>query len=157
MGYRKKNSASNVKTSGNCKKASLRKTYKNQTEANNKVWAVNRDPKRAVDTLALLNERFEQVNSDSAHVDKKFDKHYEEMEDDMEIVKQDQRVVEMASQAVHDSRTDDHRLAISFDQAEGALYEGLGVFAQFDCEDGGGCRGGRGTGARTRRSTCRMP
>ena len=40
--------------------------------------------------------------------------------------KQAQRGVEMASRAVHDSRTDHHRLAKSFDEAEGALNEELG-------------------------------
>ena len=57
------------------KKASLRKTYKNQSDGSERqslglVW----DKARARNTLALLYQCFEQVNSDLADMDKKFDK-----------------------------------------------------------------------------------
>ena len=48
-------------------KASLRKTYKNQTEADVKVWALNRETERALDTLASFYGLFvHQLNSDVA-------------------------------------------------------------------------------------------
>ena len=95
-----------TKNPGRQKNASLRKTYKNQTEANDKVWDLNRELERALDSLALFYERFEQVNSDLAAADKKIDKPCEEMKDAMENATQGQRLVEIASQAVHDRRTE---------------------------------------------------
>ena len=46
------------------KKGSFSKTYKCQT----------RNTEKALDTLAILQERFEQVNGDVANIGKKFDK-----------------------------------------------------------------------------------
>ena len=66
---------------------------------------MKRDAERALDTLTLLYERFEQVNTDLANLDQKIDKQFEEIEDATENAKQAQRLVEVASQAVHDSRT----------------------------------------------------
>ena len=48
------------------------------------------------------------------------------MLDEMEKVKEAQRLVEITAQAVHDSRETYHRLASDFDEAEGASNEGLG-------------------------------
>ena len=39
---------------------------------------------KALETLAILYERFEQVNSDLADMDKKLDTEFEKMEDSME-------------------------------------------------------------------------
>ena len=46
------------------KQASLRKTYGSETEANDKVWSLNQETEKALEALAILYERFEQVNSD---------------------------------------------------------------------------------------------
>ena len=91
------------------------KTYKCQTEANDKVWDRNQKTKRALETLAILQARFEQVNSDLAKVDKEFDREFEQMEDEMEKVKDAQRIMDISAQAVHDSRVP-HRLASDFDE-----------------------------------------
>ena len=45
----------------NRKKASLGKTHKNQTEANDPVSDLNRKTEKALDTLVILNARFEVV------------------------------------------------------------------------------------------------
>ena len=51
------------------KKGSLRKTDKSQTEANDQFWALIKETEKASETLAILHERFEQVNSFLADVD----------------------------------------------------------------------------------------
>ena len=53
-------------------KGSLRKACKCQTEASDKLWDMNRETERALDTLTLLYERIVQVNSDFAKVDTEF-------------------------------------------------------------------------------------
>ena len=52
------------------KKVDLRKTYKTQTEVNDKVWALNREPERALETLAIFYVRFGQVTKDLGEVDR---------------------------------------------------------------------------------------
>ena len=47
-----------------------------QTEANDKVGALKKETEKALKTLAILHERFVQVNSDLADIDKKFDVKY---------------------------------------------------------------------------------
>ena len=44
----------------------------------------------------------------------------------MEKVRETKRFVDLTAQAVHNSRETYHRLASDFDEAEGALNEGLG-------------------------------
>ena len=61
------------------KKASLCKTCKNDEVSN-----LNEETEKAMETLAVLHEHFQQVKSDLADIDKKFDKAFEEMEDAME-------------------------------------------------------------------------
>ena len=75
----------------------LGKTYKTQTEANDKVWDVNRKTEKALDTLEILYVRFEVVSRDLGEVDQVFDE-------------EPQRFAEIAAQQVHDSRMDNHRL-----------------------------------------------
>ena len=109
------------------KKASVHKTYKTQTEANDKVRALNRDSERTFETLALLYGRLEQVNSDLADVDTKSDKSFEsEWRTPRKNIKQAQTFVEIASQTFNDSHAEYHRLTAWFDEAEGATNEGLG-------------------------------
>ena len=48
------------------KKGSLKKTCMCQTEANDKVWDLNRKTERAFETSALLYTRFEQINGELA-------------------------------------------------------------------------------------------
>ena len=74
--------------------------------------------------LTILYECFEQVNSDLADVDKKFDTKFEEMEEAMEKVTGAQQFAEIALQAASDTRGHRRRLATSFDEAEVALNEG---------------------------------
>ena len=57
----------------------MRKTCKSQTEANDKELSLNKKTEKALETLAILCERFEQVKSNVAAIDKKFDAEYEEM------------------------------------------------------------------------------
>ena len=52
-----------------CGEKSLRKTYKCQTEANEKVWFLDRDSEKALVPLENICERIEQVNGDLANVD----------------------------------------------------------------------------------------
>ena len=60
-------------------KASLRKTHRTQTEANDKVRDMNRKTEQALDTFAILNARFEQVTKDLAEVDEQFHKEFDEL------------------------------------------------------------------------------
>ena len=39
------------------RKAAFRKTHKSQTEANDKVWALNKEKEKVLETLAILYER----------------------------------------------------------------------------------------------------
>ena len=75
------------------KNGSLNKTCKCQAEANDTVWDLNWKTERALDTLANLYERFEQVNSDLAKVDKEFGRKSAHMQAEMERVKEAQRLV----------------------------------------------------------------
>ena len=65
------------------KKGSLRKTYKSQTEANEKVWSLNMESEKALEGKASTYERSKQSNEDLCEVDKKFDAEFEEVEDPM--------------------------------------------------------------------------
>ena len=120
------------------KQGSPKTTYRCQTEASDKVWDLNRKTERALDTLAILCERFEQVNSDVAKVDKEIDREFAQMQAEMERVREAQGLTEISAQAVHDGRLEYHRLASAFDEAEGALNEGLGGCAQVGCGNGHG-------------------
>ena len=66
---------------------------------NDKVWALNRQTETALDTLAILYQRFERVNSDLANVDKQFDKGCEEVQDAMEKVSGTQESMEISAQS----------------------------------------------------------
>ena len=59
---------------------------------------------KALDTLAILCKRCEQVNCDLAYVDKKFEKEFEEMEEAMEKAKEVQRLAEIAMNAASGTR-----------------------------------------------------
>ena len=89
----------------------LKKTYQCQTEANDKVWDLNRKTEKALETLALLYTRFEQINSDLDKVDKDFDKEFSRMLDERDISEKPKRFVEIIAKTVHDSRETYHRLA----------------------------------------------
>ena len=108
------------------KKASLGKTYKTQTEANDKVWDTNRKTEKALDTVAILYGRFEQVSKDLGEVDHTIDKEFEELQDTLDGQKQVRRLVAIAAQAVHASRVVYHRLSGSCEVAENDLNEELG-------------------------------
>ena len=73
------------------KKGSLKKTRKCPTEANDKGWDLHQKTERALDTFAILYERFEQVNSDLAKVDKEFDREFALIQAEMEKVKEAQK------------------------------------------------------------------
>ena len=89
--------------------------------------------------LKALSKQKQSKNSDLAKVVNEFDRVFAQMQDDMERVKEAQRLVEISAQAAHDSRPEYHRLASAFDEAEGSLNEGLGCV-----------RKAQETGARTR-------
>ena len=94
---------------------------------------MNWKTERALETLALLYARCDQVNSDLAKADKEFDKEFAKMQVKMEKVKETQRLMEISAQSVHDSRENFHLLASDFDEAEGALNEGLGCEVSAEC------------------------
>ena len=101
--------------------SSLKKTHTCQTEANDKVWDLN----WALETLAILYVRFEQVNSDPAKVVKEFDRKFAQRQDEMEKVQEAQFMrVAMSN----------HRLASDFDEAEVTRNEGLGCIHKLIAE-----------------------
>ena len=108
------------------RKASVRKTYQNLTEANDKVWSLNQETGKASETLAIFYERFEQVNCRFSDVDKKCDTEFEEMEQAMEKAKEAEQFADITLQATSGTHVHHRRLATSFDEAEVALNEGLG-------------------------------
>ena len=85
-------------------KASLRKTYRCQTEAKDKVWTQNKETEKALETPSILYECFEQVNSDLANVNMKFCTEFEEMQEAMEEAKEAQHFAEIALQAASGTR-----------------------------------------------------
>ena len=95
-------------------------------EANDQAWDLNPKTEQVLETLAILYARFEQVNSALAKADKEFDTEFAQRQDEMDKVKEAQRLAEISAQAVHDGREEYHRLASDFDEAEGTLKEGLG-------------------------------
>ena len=95
------------------KKGSLKKTYTCQTGANDTVWDLNRKTARALETLALLYTRFEQVNCDLAKVDEDFDKG-------------------VFTDAGRDGKSQRSPTIRDFYEAEEALNEGLGLHTQDD-------------------------
>ena len=68
------------------------------------------DRKKVLYTLAILYEGFEQVNTELATVDKKFDKLFVEMQAEQERAKEAQRLAEVAAQGVQNSRQFYHLL-----------------------------------------------
>ena len=56
-----------------------RKTHKCLSEANDKVWSLNRQTEKALDTLVILYERSEQVKNSFVNVE------FEEMKEALEI------------------------------------------------------------------------
>ena len=68
--------------------------------------------------------------------------------------------MEISAEAVHGCRLKYHRLASAFDEAEEALNEGLGCAHELIAAAATATSAmlrGLETGARTRRSICRMP
>ena len=72
------------------KKWSRHKTYKTQTEASDKVRDLIRRIEQALDTLAILYVRFEQVSKDLGEVYQQIDKEFEELRDAFDGQKQAQ-------------------------------------------------------------------
>ena len=79
------------------------KTCMCQTEASDEVWDLNMQTETALNTLAILFERFEQVNSDLANVAKNFDKLSVEMQATVDKAKEGHRLAEISAQAVRNS------------------------------------------------------
>ena len=77
-------------------------------------------------TLAILYERFEQVSSELADIDKKSDKEFEDMKNATETSKEAQRLAEIAMNAASGTRGLYCWMATSFDDSEVALHEELG-------------------------------
>ena len=63
-----------------------------------------REDGTGLETLAILYARFEQVNDEVAKVDREFDSEFAQMQDEVEKVREAQRLLETSAQAVHDSR-----------------------------------------------------
>ena len=68
------------------------------------IWSSNRETEKALETLAIQYGRFEQVNSDLADIDKKFDTEFEKMEEAMEQAKEAQQFAEIAMHEASDTR-----------------------------------------------------
>ena len=87
IGPQRKEKVSGAKISGTCKKSSVAK--KSQSAQDLQVpdggerqgLVLEPDTEKALDTLAILWERFDEVNGDLADVDRKLDKEFEEMEE----------------------------------------------------------------------------
>ena len=60
---------------------SLGKTRKNQTEADDEVWDLNRKIEKPLDTWVILFVRFEKVRKGPGEIDLKFDNEFAEMQD----------------------------------------------------------------------------
>ena len=86
----------------------------------------NRKAEQGLGTLAILYVRFEQVSKDLGEADHKFDKEFEELRAPLDGQTQALRLVYIASQAVHASRVDYHRLSWDYEVAEIDMNEGLG-------------------------------
>ena len=69
-------------------------------EVNDKVWNWKKEPEKGLVTLAILYERFEQVSSELADIDKKSDKEFEDMKNAKETSKEAQRLAEVAMDAI---------------------------------------------------------
>ena len=127
FGPQRKDAVSGAKISGTYiknldgKKATLRRTYKCQTGANDNFWSLNRDTEKVLDTLEILCARFEQVNGDVADVDKKFDKEFAEMEDAMEKAKEAQGLTEIAMNAAGATREHYRRFTTSFGKTKNSI------------------------------------
>ena len=78
------------------KKASLGHTYKTQTEANDKVWDLNKKTEWALEALAILYARF-----DLGEVYQNVDKEFEQLQDALENTKQAQRMAHIDSKQKH--------------------------------------------------------
>ena len=60
------------------KKSSLGKTYKTNREANDKVYDLNQQATRYLETLALLYSNFEQICTEKKEVEEQFDRDFDE-------------------------------------------------------------------------------
>ena len=103
----------------------LNKTHKNQTEANDEVWAMICETEKALETLAILHGRFEKVSQRFGEICLEFDKWLLEMQDALEWREEAQRFAEFAAQMVYDGRIDYHRLCEKYGAAEHERGAGL--------------------------------
>ena len=60
------------------KKSSLRKTHKMNIEANDKVYDLNPQASKYLETLALLYSNFEQICTEKKEVEEQFDRDFDE-------------------------------------------------------------------------------
>ena len=60
------------------KTSSLGKTYKTNREANEKVYDLNQQASKYVETLALLHANFEQICTEKREVEEQFDRDFDE-------------------------------------------------------------------------------
>ena len=98
------------------KKGSFRKTYKSQTQANDKVWSPNLETEKGLPLRAASSNP---TDIDLCDVDKKFDAESEEMEED------GSKSVRICMSAASHTRSSYSRMATTSDEAEIALNEGL--------------------------------
>ena len=92
------------------KKRSLGKTYKTSKETNDRVYALNQQMGKHLETLALLYGNFKQAYMERKEAEERFDQDFHEL-----------------LEKVVASRTRSLEASAAHDRAEEALNEGLGV------------------------------
>ena len=97
-----------AKMDGN--KRRLGKTYKTSKETNDRVYALNQQMSKHLDTLALLHETFEQAYMERKEAEERFDQDLQEL-----------------LEKVAASRTRSLEASAAHDRAEEVLNEGLGL------------------------------
>ena len=111
------------------KKSSLRKTYKDQVEANDKVWLLNSQTRPWVCWLRVKNVLKPQTKT-PVTLDNKFDIEFDELEVLTEEVAEVSRMADLAMAGLCRTRNAYRTLATSFDEAEADLNQGLNNIRQ---------------------------
>ena len=91
-------------------------------KASFEVWTLNRDTEKALDTLAILHERF----GDLANTDKKFDKKLEKWRPPRKKPERPRKLWRSLRRKFMTLASNEQGLATSCDELEGALNEGRG-------------------------------
>ena len=132
------------------KKASLRKTYKTQTVANNSVWVLSENTEKPMSQCTKIHEKYEDVGKKLVDVDHEVEEKAELIAHKMGMFKQAAREADDATKRLRMARERHRNVAKVYDKVEEEVNETLGELKMACVRQRRQCSLSKGTGDRTK-------